>query len=178
MFTKRRGVFIKMTGPNKKKRVDVGVDPGKKGGLAFFEDGVLISFFPTPLIKGEYNLTYMSKLLRAATQVDFAEHRPPQLWIEDVHSYPHQGVKSMFTFGYGVGIWIGLAIANGYKINKVRPQVWKKHFNLIKKDKEASIKLVKKLYPTINLIPHGCRVASDGIAESILIGLFGVKNGV
>ena len=48
------------------------------------------------------------------------------VFIEKVHSMPGQGVASMFNFGKGYGIWIGILAALKISKTLVTPQEWKK----------------------------------------------------
>ena len=151
-------------------KILVGIDPGKKGGIALSLNGEL-GVFPTPLLKGELDIKEMVSLIPPMINIDTTHIA----FIEAVHSMPAQGVTSMFTFGKGYGIWIGILAAYGYTINYVRPQVWKKYFKL-GKDKEDSIKKAKELYSYINLIPPRARKESDGMAEALLILHYGQNN--
>jgi len=61
--------------------------------------------------------------------------------MEDVHSFPQQGVASTFKFGFSKGLISGIVKATNPKseLILVSPQKWKKYYGLIKKDKKDSI---------------------------------------
>ena len=58
--------------------------------------------------------------------------------IEHVSAMPGQGVTSLFNFGQSFGVIKGICSALSLPIHFVRPTKWKKHFNLIKTNKDAS----------------------------------------
>ena len=60
---------------------------------------------------------------------------------------PGQGVTSMFNFGQSFGVIKGICSALSLPIYFVRPTKWKKHFNLIKTNKDASRTKVIEIYP-------------------------------
>ncbi len=58
--------------------------------------------------------------------------------IEQVSAMPGQGVTSMFNFGQSFGILKGICSAMKLPMYFVRPAKWKKYFNLINSEKDAS----------------------------------------
>ena len=58
--------------------------------------------------------------------------------IEQVSAMPGQGVTSMFNFGQSFGILKGICSAMQLPMYFVRPTKWKKYFNLINSEKDAS----------------------------------------
>jgi hypothetical protein len=50
--------------------------------------------------------------------------------IEEAQAMPGQGVRSMFTCGLGLGVWLGVLAALGCPYTRVRPQIWKRAFGL------------------------------------------------
>lgn len=134
----------------------IGIDPGKKGALAILGDEIEVY----PYDKGIY-LERLSQL-RGEEAI---------CCLEKVGAMPHQGVTSMFTFGTGFG-WLQ-GVLDAYKIpyELVTPQKWKKEFS-VTADKNSSIAVCERLFPTVNLIPPRCRVKHDGMAEAALMALF------
>ena len=57
--------------------------------------------------------------------------------IEESQAMPGQGSRSMFTIGYGYGIWLGLLPPSRFPYTSVRPAAWKR-LSPGTKDKEAS----------------------------------------
>ena len=70
--------------------------------------------------------------------------------VEHVNAMPGQGVTSMFNFGQSFGVIKGICSALSLPIYFVRPAKWKKHFNLIKTNKDASRTKVIEIYPEIS----------------------------
>ena len=90
--------------------------------------------------------------------------------IEQVSAMPGQGVTSMFNFGQSFGVIKGICAALGIPIYFVRPSKWKKHFNLIKTNKDASRTKVIEVYPEISSKLH--RKKDSNRADAILIALY------
>ena len=60
---------------------------------------------------------------------------------------PGQGVTSMFNFGQSFGILKGICSAMQLPIYFVRPAKWKKYFNLINSEKDASRTRAIEIFP-------------------------------
>ena len=90
--------------------------------------------------------------------------------VEHVNAMPGQGVTSMFNFGQSFGVIKGICAALGLPIHFVRPTKWKKHFNLIKTNKDASRTKVIEIYPEISSKLH--RKKDSNRADAILIALY------
>ena len=90
--------------------------------------------------------------------------------IEQVSAMPGQGVTSMFNFGQSFGVIKGICAALNLPIYFVRPAKWKKHFNLIKTNKDASRTKVIEVYPEISSKLH--RKKDSNRADAILIALY------
>lgn len=147
----------------------VGIDPGRKGGIAIFRGTQLVSAGPMPTNKEGMDYGKIVKILRFPDSDKIA-------YIERVHAMPSQGVVSMFSFGKGYGSLLGILHSLGYDVREVRPQDWKGFYSLKGKNKDASIRKCKELYPDIDLRPsRRCRTDSDGIAEAVLIGRYGLN---
>lgn len=142
----------------------IGIDPGKHGALCILSDGS-VALRDTPTIndgkKDQYDIKEMNKILKDAKAIS----PDIQAIIEQVGAMPGQGVTSMFSMGYGLGIWHSLLIANEIPFVRVRPQEWKPTFSLKGKEKGASILRAQELYPAadIRLKKH------DGRAEALLM---------
>ncbi len=70
--------------------------------------------------------------------------------IEHVSAMPGQGVTSMFNFGQSFGILKGICSAMRLPMYFVRPAKWKKYFNLINSEKDASRTKVIQIFPYIS----------------------------
>jgi hypothetical protein len=51
--------------------------------------------------------------------------------MEDVHTYPGQGIVSMGTFLEQKGIILGMCKALGYEVRLISPKTWQKHFGIV-----------------------------------------------
>jgi hypothetical protein len=91
----------------------VGVDPGLAGAIAVLDThGILAALADTPTLtltlkvqrgtRQVYDVPGMAALLRS-----YAGYQC-QVCIEESQPMPGQGTRSMFTTGYGYGLWIGL----------------------------------------------------------------------
>ena len=67
--------------------------------------------------------------------------------IEQVSAMPGQGVTSMFNFGQSFGILKGICSAMQLPMYFVRPAKWKKYFNLINSQKDASRTRAIEIFP-------------------------------
>jgi crossover junction endodeoxyribonuclease RuvC len=83
---------------------------------------------------------------------------------------PGQGTRSMFTTGYGMGIWVGILATLEFPYTTVRPQVWKRALRL-SKDKEASRLRAIQLFPGADLR----RKKDHGRAEALLLAYYGCQ---
>lgn len=146
----------------------IGIDPGSKGAVAILDDNGTIEFIDLDNnIEGYVQLTTLrSNSVNTYTMV------------EDVCGRPGQSCQSNTTFmklaGYAemLGFYLSYPVGT---FDKVKPQVWKKHFGLMTKGltktqkKHLSIDLAKKLYPSV----AGQLTASkDGRAEALLIARY------
>ena len=90
--------------------------------------------------------------------------------VEHVNAMPGQGVTSMFNFGQSFGVIKGICSALSIPIYFVRPTKWKKHFNLIKTNKDASRTKVIEIYPEIS--SKLSRKKDSNKADAILIAMY------
>lgn len=137
------------------------IDPGLKGGYAIQYDDKSIVAYPMPVIGNEIQV-----------QEIVNEINSPQVKviIEKVGAMPKQGVTSMFTFGKGFGQLIGMCQTMGWAYDFVTPQAWKKVvLSGTPKDKNAAVSFVSRTFPSISLIPEGCRKPHDGIADALCL---------
>ena len=89
---------------------------------------------------------------------------------------PGQGVTSMFHFGKSAGFIEGVLAAKNIRYELIPPQRWKKAFGL-HSDKQESIDLCKEKFPGVSLLPTPrCKKDADGMAEALLIALYGREN--
>lgn len=151
-----------------------GIDPGANGALAFFNaELAALEVFPMPTTTREVR----GKRKREVDPVGVAEivrrMRTPELvLIERVSAMPNQGVTSMFSFGRALGVIEGVTAGFRMNVDWVTPQVWKKHYGLIKADKNASRAKAQEVFPAYRDL--FARAKDDGLAEAALIAMWGV----
>jgi crossover junction endodeoxyribonuclease RuvC len=151
----------------------IGIDPGKKGGVAVLMNGTLIMLQPLT----NENLKMALHGAKAAAYAYEELNRECRLvaFVEKVGARPGQGVTSMFHFGENYGFVQGMLYANEIETVLVTPQTWKKHFCLINCEKDESVAVCKEHFPAANLIPPRKRKEQDGLAEAALIALYGYR---
>ena len=90
--------------------------------------------------------------------------------IEHVTAMPGQGVTSMFNFGQSFGILKGICSAMQLSVYFVRPAKWKKYFNLINSEKDASRTRAIEIFPYYS--SHLSKKKDSNKADAILIASF------
>jgi crossover junction endodeoxyribonuclease RuvC len=129
-----------------------GIDPGISGAISVLENKKVIEIFDMPtMIDGKKN----KKQVNGAQVTNIIKERLDDekeiaVVVEHVNAMPGQGVTSMFNFGQSFGVIKGICSALSLPIHFVRPTKWKKHFNLIKTNKDASRTKVIQVYPEIS----------------------------
>ena len=83
---------------------------------------------------------------------------------------PGQGVTSMFNFGQSFGILKGICSAMQLSVYFVRPAKWKKYFNLINSEKDASRTRAIEIFPYYS--SHLSRKKDSNKADAILIASY------
>ena len=128
----------------------IGIDPGISGSICFFKDGRILEVIEMPVMtEGKKNKKqvngaqiYNEFLKRINKKEDEI-----RVVIEQVSAMPGQGVTSMFNFGQSFGILKGICSAMQLPMFFVRPAKWKKYFNLINSQKDASRTRVIEIFP-------------------------------
>ena len=150
----------------------IGVDPGRSGAIRDIENKKILEVYDTPtMIEGKKN----KKQINGAQVSNIIKERLNSnkdvvVVVEHVNAMPGQGVTSMFNFGQSFGVIKGICAALKLPIYFVRPTKWKKHFNLIKTNKDASRTKVIEAYPEISNKLH--RKKDSNRADAILIALY------
>jgi|TARA_B110000438_G_scaffold6080_1_gene6035 crossover junction endodeoxyribonuclease RuvC len=150
----------------------IGVDPGISGAISIIENKKILEVYDTPtMIDGKKN----KRQINSAQVTNIIKERLNKekdvvVVVEQVNAMPGQGVTSMFNFGQSFGVIKGICAALGLPIYFVRPTKWKKHFNLIKTNKDASRTKVIEAYPEISSKLH--RKKDSNRADAILIALY------
>ena len=151
----------------------IGIDPGISGSICFFKDGRIIEVIEMPVMtEGKKNKKqvngaqiYNEFLKRINKKEDEI-----RVVIEQVSAMPGQGVTSMFNFGQSFGILKGICSAMQLPMFFVRPTKWKKYFNLINSQKDASRTRAIEIFPYFST--QLSKKKDSNKADAILIASF------
>ena len=152
----------------------IGIDPGISGSICFFQDGIIKDVIEMPTMtdgkKNKRQVNGAQIFNEISERINKLDKKNIKVVIEQVSAMPGQGVTSMFNFGQSFGVIKGICAALNLPIYFVRPAKWKKHFNLIKTNKDASRTKVIEVYPEISSKLH--RKKDSNRADAILIALY------
>ena len=129
----------------------IGIDPGITGSICFFEDGKILDVVEMPtMTEGKKNKKQVngSQIYNEIKKrIEKIDKKDIKVIIEQVSAMPGQGVTSMFNFGQSYGILKGMCSAMQLPMYFVRPAKWKKYFNLINSEKDASRTKAIEIFP-------------------------------
>ena len=129
----------------------IGIDPGISGSICFFEDGKILDVIEMPTMnEGKKNKRQVNgaQIYNEITdRINKLQKQDIRVVVEQVSAMPGQGVTSMFNFGQSFGIIKGICSAMQLPLYFVRPTKWKKYFNLIKSEKDASRTRAIEIFP-------------------------------
>jgi len=152
----------------------IGIDPGISGSICFFQDGAIIDVVEMPtMTEGKKNKKQVNgsqiynEILERTKKLD---KKNIKVVIEQVSAMPGQGVTSMFNFGQSYGILKGICSAMQLPMYFVRPAKWKKYFNLINSEKDASRTRAIEIFPYFS--GQLSRKKDSNKADAILIASF------
>ena len=152
----------------------IGIDPGISGSICFFQDGVIRDVVEMPtMIEGKKNKKQVngSQIFNEISQkIKNVDKKNIKVVIEHVTAMPGQGVTSMFNFGQSFGILKGICSAMQLSVYFVRPAKWKKYFNLINSEKDASRTKAIEIFPYYS--SHLSKKKDSNKADAILISSF------
>jgi crossover junction endodeoxyribonuclease RuvC len=152
----------------------IGIDPGISGSICFFHKGQIIDVVEMPtMAEGKKNKKQVngSQIFNEIYErVKKFEKKDIKVVIEQVSAMPGQGVTSMFNFGQSFGILKGICSAMQLPMYFVRPAKWKKYFNLINSEKDASRTKAIEIFPYFS--GQLSRKKDSNKADAILIASF------
>ena len=152
----------------------IGIDPGISGSICFFQDGKIIDVVEMPtMTEGKKNKKQVngSQIFNEISErVKKIDKKDIKVVIEQVSAMPGQGVTSMFNFGQSYGILKGICSAMQLPMYFVRPAKWKKYFNLINSEKDASRTRAIEIFPYFS--SHLSKTKDSNKADAILIASF------
>ena len=152
----------------------IGIDPGITGSICFFEDGKINDLIEMPnMADGKKNKRQVNgaqvynEILKRIKNFNKSEVK---VVIEQVSAMPGQGVTSMFNFGQSFGVLKGICSAMQLPMYFVRPAKWKKYFNLINSEKDASRTRAIEIFPYFS--SQLSKKKDSNKADAILIASF------
>ena len=152
----------------------IGIDPGITGSICFFEDGKIIDVVEMPnMAEGKKNKRQVNGAQiyhEISKRIKNLEKKDIKVVIEQVAEMPGQGVTSMFNFGQSFGVLKGICAAMQIPMYFVRPAKWKKYFNLINSEKDASRTKAIEIFPHFST--QLSRKKDSNKADAILISSF------
>jgi len=132
----------------------IGIDPGISGSICFFEDGKIIDIIEMPVMsdgkKNKRQVNGAQIYNEISSRIKNYNNKDIKVVIEQVSAMPGQGVTSMFNFGQSFGVLKGICSAMQIPMYFVRPAKWKKYFNLINSQKDASRTKAIQIFPYIS----------------------------
>jgi crossover junction endodeoxyribonuclease RuvC len=152
----------------------IGIDPGITGAICFFEDGKIIDVIEMPnMPEGKKNKRQVNGAQiynEIFKKIKNLEKENVKVIIEQVSAMPGQGVTSMFNFGQSFGVLKGICSAMQLSVYFIRPIKWKKYFNLINSEKDASRTKAIEIFPYFS--SQLSKKKDSNKADAILISSF------
>ena len=152
----------------------IGIDPGISGSICFFKNGKIIDVIDMPtMVDGKKNKRQVNgsqiynEILK---RISIIKNENIRVVVEHVSAMPGQGVTSMFNFGQSFGILKGICAAMQLPLYFVRPAKWKKHYNLINSQKDASRTRAIEIFPYFS--SQLSKKKDSNRADAILIASF------
>ena len=152
----------------------IGIDPGISGSICFLDNGKILDVIEMPIMTdGKKNKKQVngSQVYNEVTKrIKQFEKNQIRVVIEHVSAMPGQGVTSMFNFGQSFGILKGICSAMQLPMYFVRPAKWKKYFNLLNSEKDASRTRAIEIFPYFSA--QLSKKKDSNKADAILIASF------
>ena len=152
----------------------IAIDPGINGAICFFENGEVKDVLEMPtMAEGKKNKRQVNghqMYNELSYRIKKYNIQNINVVVEQVSAMPGQGVTSMFNFGQSFGVIKGLCAAMQLPIFFVRPAKWKKHFELINTQKDASRTKAIEMFPKVSSILS--KKKDSNKADAILIASF------
>ena len=151
----------------------IGIDPGISGSICFFEDGKILEAIEMPIMtEGKKNKKQVNgaQIYNEFLKRINKEDDEVRVVIEQVSAMPGLGVTSMFNFSQSFGILKGICSAMQLPMFFVRPAKWKKYFNLINSQKDASRTRAIEIFPYFST--QLSKKKDSNKADAILIASF------
>ena len=152
----------------------IGIDPGISGSICFLDNGKILDVIEMPIMtdgkKNKKQVNGSQVYNEIIKKIKQFEKNQIRVVIEHVSAMPGQGVTSMFNFGQSFGILKGICTAMQLPMYFVRPAKWKKYFNLLNSEKDASRTRAIEIFPYFS--SQLSRKKDSNKADAILIASF------
>ena len=152
----------------------IGIDPGISGSICFLDNGKILDVIEMPVMtdgkKNKKQVNGSQVYNEISKRIKQFEKNQIRVVIEHVSAMPGQGVTSMFNFGQSFGILKGICTAMQLPMYFVRPAKWKKYFNLLNSEKDASRTRAIEIFPYFS--SQLSRKKDSNKADAILIASF------
>ena len=152
----------------------IGIDPGISGSICFLDNGKILDVIEMPIMtdgkKNKKQINGSQVYNEITKRIKQFEKNQIRVVIEHVSAMPGQGVTSMFNFGQSLGILKGICTAMQLPMYFVRPTKWKKYFNLLNSEKDASRTRAIEIFPYFS--SQLSRKKDSNKADAILIASF------
>ena len=152
----------------------IGIDPGISGAICFFQNGEITDVIDMPSMadgkKNKRQINSQQVFNEISERIINIPKKEIIVVIEQVSAMPGQGVTSMFNFGQSFGVLKGICSAMQLPMYFVRPAKWKKYFNLINSQKDASRTKAIQIFPYISTRLSKKKDANK--ADAILLASF------
>ena len=152
----------------------IGIDPGISGSISFLDNGKILDVIEMPIMtdgkKNKKQVNGSQVYNEISKRIKQFEKNQIRVVIEHVSAMPGQGVTSMFNFGQSFGILKGICTAMQLPMYFVRPAKWKKYFNLLNSEKDASRTRAIEIFPYFS--SQLSKKKDSNKADAILIASF------
>ena len=152
----------------------IGIDPGISGSICFLDNGKILDVIEMPIMtdgkKNKKQVNGSQVYNEIIKRIKQFEKNQIRVVIEHLSAMPGQGVTSMFNFGQSFGILKGICTAMQLPMYFVRPAKWKKYFNLLNSEKDASRTRAIEIFPYFS--SQLSRKKDSNKADAILIASF------
>jgi len=141
----------------------ISIDPGNEGAIVFWDVGVVVGAGAIPLV------AYGSRKMpnRGAIRTMIEIWKPDAVVIERVTPGPADGPGNAGSLMLNLGVLVGCCA--GYRVEFVRPAVWKGYAGLLRKPKKASVEKAKQKHPEAEELISSFSHPID-LSDAILIG--------
>lgn len=152
----------------------LGCDPGKNGFICLY-DASYNGYRHYRLFDGRrLNPVMLAELEQLSKTYDI------MAVVEQVHSMPHQGVASTFSFGTNYGMILGALEALGIPYSTVTPGRWQQFIceavDKADNTKQMHYNAARRLFPNMDFRrSERCRIYDDNKVDATLICEYGKR---